>query len=88
MDKEIIDIIDKDFNKDDKEIVVKCLSSIELKHVMASSKYNLLNTRHSILYLAKGRIDDVIFLVKRAKIDFRDVVMWATQEKQKINKKR
>lgn len=81
MDKEILDIIDKDFELDCRKSVTKELLSIELKHVMAESEYNLKNTRMSILYLAKGNLDEVVELTKQAKIDFRDVIMWATQEK-------
>ncbi|MGY3795723.1 hypothetical protein [Aquimarina sp. 433] len=81
MDQEILDIVDKDFALDFRESVIKELSSIELKHVMAESEYNLKNTRMAILYLAQGNIDEVIELTKQAKIDFRDVIMWATQEK-------
>ncbi|WP_299901995.1 hypothetical protein [uncultured Aquimarina sp.] len=86
MDKEILDIIDKDFAVDFREFVIKELSSIELKHVMAESEYNLKNTKIAILYLAQGNIDEVIELTKQAKIDFRDVIMWATQEKKSKDK--
>ncbi|MDN3494287.1 hypothetical protein [Winogradskyella bathintestinalis] len=81
MDKEILDIISIDFKTEQKNSVVKELSSINLNHVMAESEYNLKNTRMSILYLAKGELSEVEELTKRAKIDFRDVIMWATQEK-------
>jgi len=81
MDKEILDIIDNDFKIEERNSIIKELSSINLNHVMAESEYNLRNTRMSILYLAKGKITEVVELTKRAKIDFRDVIMWATQEK-------
>ncbi|MDH7447585.1 hypothetical protein [Aquimarina sp. 2201CG14-23] len=78
--KDIMDIVNRDFKPEEVPIVINELSSITLNHVMAASEYNLKNTRGSILKLAKGNIDDVIELTKSAKIDFRDVIMWATQE--------
>ena len=81
MDLTIIDSIDKDFDSAEKELVINELLSIDLSHVMAASEYNLKNTRLAILKLAKGELREVIELTKRAKIDFRDVIMWAMQEK-------
>jgi hypothetical protein len=81
MNRKILDIIDRDFTAAQKEFVINELSSIGLHHVMAASEYNLENTRLSILKLAKGDINQVINLTKSAKIDFRDVIMWAAQEK-------
>ncbi|WP_298545013.1 hypothetical protein [uncultured Aquimarina sp.] len=80
MDKDIMDIIHRDFKPEEVLIIINELSSITLNHVMAASEYNLKNTRVSILKLAKGNINKVIELTKSAKIDFRDVIMWATQE--------
>ena len=82
MNKEILDIIDKDFELECREAVMKQLLSIELRHVMAKSAYNLNNTRMSILYLAKGNLKEVMSLTESAKSDFRDVIMWAIQEKE------
>jgi len=81
MNKEILDYIDKDFELEFREAVIEQLLSIELRHVMAKSAYNLNITRMSILYLAKGNVKEVITLTERAKIDFRDVIMWAIQDK-------
>jgi len=86
MDKEILDIINNDFKIEQRNLVSKELCSINLNHVMAESEYNLKNTRMSILYLAKGDPSEVSELTKRAKIDFRDVIMWSTQEKNLKNK--
>ncbi len=80
MDKDIMDIVNRDFKPEEVLIIINELSSITLNHVMAASEYNLKNTRVSILKLAKGNINKVIELTKSAKIDFRDVIMWATQE--------
>ena len=81
MKQEIIDLINKDFSKEKRMIVTQYLSSINLKHVMAESEYNLENTLLSILYLADGNIDSIIELTERVKIDFRDVILWAQQKK-------
>jgi hypothetical protein len=81
MDKKILDIVNRDFSGEQKELVINELSSIGLNHVMAASEYNLQSTRLSILKLAKGDITQVINFTESAKIDFRDVIMWATQEK-------
>ena len=81
MKQEIIDLINKDFSKEKRKIVTQCLSSINLTHVMAESEYNLENTLLSILYLADGNIDSIIELTERAKIDFRDVMLWTQQRK-------
>ena len=81
MNKEILDFIDKDFELEFREAVIEQLLSIELRHVMAESAYNLNNMRMSILYLAKGNVKEVIALTERAKIDFKDAIMWAIQDK-------
>ncbi len=81
MEKEILDIINNDFKIEQRESVIKELSSIGLHHVMAKSEYNLKNTRISVLYLANGSLEKIINLTKIAKTDFRDVIMWAIQKK-------
>lgn len=81
MDKILTDIILNDFKPKDVDLVINELSSITLKHVMAESEYNLLNTRFAILKLAKGNIEQVKEFTKCAKIDFRDVIMWSIQDK-------
>lgn len=83
MEKEILDCIANNFKPAFRESAIKELLSIELKHVMAESAYNLYNTRMSILYLAQGNIKDLIDLTEKAKIDFRDVIMWASEERSK-----
>ncbi|MGP1993205.1 hypothetical protein D9V96_015110 [Zobellia laminariae] len=60
MDKEVLNFIDKNFELEFREPVIKELLSIKLKHVMAESKYNLKNTRMSILYLAKGNLSEIV----------------------------
>lgn len=85
MDKKIIKNIAIDFSEEQQELVISELSSIKLSHVMANSEYNLINTQLAILKLAKGDLNKVIEFTKFAKIDFRDVIMWAMQEKPNKN---
>tara|TARA_B110000046_G_scaffold185237_1_gene226137 strand:- start:601 stop:804 length:204 start_codon:yes stop_codon:yes gene_type:complete len=56
------------------------LNSIRLSHVMAESEHNLSNTRLAILKLANGKLKRVQELTKSAKIDFRDIIYWASGE--------
>ena len=86
MDNEILDIILNDFAPEQRNSVVEELTSINLNHVMCESEFNLKNTRMSILYLAKGSLSSITELTKSAKIDFRDVIMWAAEEKKKERK--
>ena len=81
MQKKIIDIISQDFPEESREVVIECLSTINLTHVMAQSESNLENVYLSILYLADGNVDEVIHLTKAAKKDFRDVIYWAILER-------
>jgi hypothetical protein len=78
MDKQILDIIHREFIVEEMELVVNQLSSIELGHVWSSNQ-NLQRTRLSILKLAKGDLKSVIDLTNNAKYDFRDVIMWADE---------
>ena len=87
MNENILKVIEQEFEDSQIELVINELKSITLKHVMAESEYNLNNTRMSVLYLAKGNLKEIINLTKSAKSDFRDVIMWATQEKLKENGK-
>lgn len=81
MNQKIIHIIEQAFPEDQQAKVIQVLSSIELHHVMAASAHNLENTWFAILKLAKGDLTEVIDLTEKAKIDFRDVIMWATLDK-------
>lgn len=78
MNKNILDIINRDFHEEERKEVENELSSIGLQHVMDGS-VNLETTRLSILKLAKGDVNRVIELTKNAKADFRDVIMWASE---------
>lgn len=79
LNKTILNIIHQDFEPKEIDAVTEALSSITLNHVMAASEENLERTRQSILKLAKGNVETLIELTKCAKIDFRDVIMWAME---------
>lgn len=81
MNKHILQIIQKEFKAEEQTLVKQELESITPEHVMAGSEYNLNNTRMSIIKLAKGDLKEVITYTKFAKIDFRDVIMWAMESK-------
>ena len=81
MDKELLQTIECDFIEIERPLVLKELFSIGLHHVMAASEYNLRNTRFAVLKLAKGDLNVVTSMTQSAKTDFRDVIMWAGQEK-------
>jgi len=78
---QLLDRIQSDFSDNKRDLVMDCLSSIGLEHVMAESEYNLHSTRMAILELANGDCDEVIRLTECAKIDFRDVIYWAVLER-------
>ncbi|HAS42861.1 MAG TPA: hypothetical protein DCS93_20445 [Microscillaceae bacterium] len=78
MDQSIIDIVNQEFSTQEAALVIDALSSINLNHIMAQSKSQLKYTKLSILKLAKGDLDEVIDLTEKAKIDFRDILYWAS----------
>ena len=83
MDSEIQNIIDQDFELEYREEAKRELLCLELKHVMAESEHNLRNARMSILYLAKGNLDIIKEMTHFANIDFRDVILWASEERKR-----
>ena len=80
LEEEILELIDASFDADLRPAVIEDLASVTLQHVMAESACNLRNTRIAILKLSKGDLEDLRILVARAKIDFRDVIYWATED--------
>lgn len=80
LDRQVSVIVAADFSIKEQGVVYKQLTSLTLDHVMARSEINLLNTKLSILKLAKGNLEELIHLVQCAKTDFRDVIYWASQE--------
>ncbi len=83
MDQVLMDQIHNDYASVEVQEVLNQLLSIDLKHVMGQSEYNLNNTHYSILYLADGDLEKLKELVIAAKRDFRDVVSWAIEMKKK-----
>lgn len=47
---------------------------------MAESEHNLRNTRLAILKLAEGDLSRVEELTESAKVDFRDIIYWASEK--------
>lgn len=80
MEPKLIEIIGEDFQEVDKAEVTELLASIEARHVMDESEYNLLSVRFAILRLAKGDLEEVRRLTEAAKVDFRDLIYWASQK--------
>ena len=85
MEKDLLEAIANDFQESDRAAAIRELESITLDHVMAQSAYNLRNTRFSVLYLAKGDLNELRTLTQSAKFDFRDVIMWATLDRRNEN---
>ncbi len=79
MEEKLHQIISEDFRQIDVNEVTELLESIQSKHVMDQSEYNLLSTRFAILKLAKGDVKEVFRLTEAAKIDFRDVIYYASK---------
>ncbi len=81
MEDKLIEIIKEEFKEIDRHEVEQLLSSIESKHVMEQSEYNLHSVRFAILRLAKGDLEEVQRLTEAAKVDFRDIIYWASHSK-------
>lgn len=86
MDQEFIDMIERDFAPELRETAKHQFFSLELKHVMAESEHNLRNARLAVLYLANGKLEVLEEMIHCAKIDFRDVILWASEERKKVKK--
>jgi hypothetical protein len=84
--KQIKTQIAETFRKEDHDAVTEQLLSLELKHVMANSEWNLENARMAVLKLSKGDLTELRNYIACAKVDFRDVIMWAMEDA-KSNKK-
>ena len=82
MNEEIRNRILREFKESEHAIVLAEMESITLQYVMAESQTNLENTWLAILDLSKGDLTELKALVKSAKTDFRDVIYWATLEKE------
>ena len=74
-----LDKIASDFSKEDFELVVSELKTINLGHMMAKSQTNLDNTISAILKLSNGDLNRLGSLIDSSKKDFRDVIYWASE---------
>lgn len=86
LDQTIINTINQQFKPEEVSLILNELASLKItyakqKNTMAASKENLHNTHQAILKLAKGNINVVVELTQCAKVDFRDVIMWAMEKR-------
>jgi uncharacterized protein YegL len=79
-------IVIRDFNAAEQAQALADLESITLQHVMAESQTNLDNAWQAILDLSRGDLPELQRLVAAAKLDFRDVIYWASLENTPVNK--
>ncbi len=82
MNPQLTELIEKTFAPEDREAAIEQVASIELRHVMANSRYNLNNARTAVVELAEGSLEKLALFVQNAKTDFRDVVWWASLKRQ------
>ena len=82
MNSELKNRVLSDFSEADYEFVISKMESITLGYVMNGQK-NLENTWSAMLLLSKGDLNKLEDLIDVAKIDFRDVILWATLESEK-----
>lgn len=83
MNKELLNQIAAEFSESDYEKAISEMQTLTLKYVMANCQTNLDNTWKAIIELSNGDLEKLKELVEAAKIDFRDVIYWATLEKEK-----
>ena len=60
-------------------VAKELVESIKLIHVMAGSETNLFLTKMAVLKLSNGDLVKLKELTIAAKVDFRDVIMWASK---------
>ncbi len=80
MNKELLEKIKAKFSSSEAEMVISKLNTVTLEHVMAGSQENLDNTHFAILQLSNGDLLELGDLVEAAKMDFRDVIYWASMK--------
>ena len=82
MTREIDKLIREHFPEGDHPEVLSELARLSAEEVMAGSEFNLNNARCAAIYLSGGNIEDLRRYIDAAKVDFRDVIMWAMQQAQ------
>jgi len=82
MNDKIMQRIQREYNGN-WSFVKEQLETITLQHVMAKSQINLDSTYNAILDLCKGNAQQIGQYVDVAKVDFRDVIYWASFDKNK-----
>ena len=81
MDADVRALLVATFSENEWPHAAALVEEIEHRHVMAESDYNLKNARMSCLKLADGDLKELEHMIAAAKIDFRDVIMWAGRRK-------
>lgn len=81
MDKDVLAKIKESFTEKNQLKAIELVNSINKKHVMGESEYNLNNTHYSVIELAKGNLKELRYYVACAKKDFRDVIYWVSIDK-------
>ena len=77
-----LDKISSEFSAEDNNMAILELESLTLDHVV-DGQSNLDKTRSAILELSNGDINKLVELVNAAKADFRDVISWASLDRDK-----
>ena len=80
MKDEILQRVEADFPASDRSDALAELQRLSLQDVMANSQVNLDNTLMAALQLSEGDLSRLRSLIDAAKIDFRDVIYWATRK--------
>jgi len=81
MDNKLKSMILNDFGEADYDLVLSELESITLRHVMANSESQLETARFLILEESKGDLARLASMVALAKIDIRDILIYASKPK-------
>lgn len=80
MNREIIKSVNSMFPLEERDFVLRELSSLTIDEVMNKSEKNLLNAHMAILKLSNGDTSQISHYVSCAKKDFRDVIYWASDQ--------
>jgi hypothetical protein len=76
----MIERIRRDFADAEQETAVSLLQSVKRHHVMAGSDFNIAITRVALLDLADGDLAELKRCTSIAQLDFREVILMATEK--------
>lgn len=80
MEKSLLDIVYNEYHQLEHDQIKETFENLASEDEMTNSEANLSNTVHAILKLAKGNMVELRRLTECAKVDFRDVLYWASLE--------